>query len=173
MYEDLKKDIQGKFPAKFEVIRERRIKVSIDKNSVLPFLSYIKSKGFIHLISISCVDWIKENEFEIVYHLWSYTDEIHIMLKTRISRKKPIFETASEIYPVAQTFEREIHEMFGVDFKGNKRQIPFILEDWDDIPPMRKDFDPLKYAKSHFETEEYTEEVWTKVRKIQKFRGEE
>jgi len=173
MYEELKQDIESKFTIKFEVQRERRIKIIIDKMGVLPFLAYIKSKGFGHLTAINCVDWIKENEFELVYHLWSYKDKIHIMVKTRIDRKSPVFETASDIYPVAQTFEREIYEFFGVDFKGNKRLIPFILEDWDDIPPMKKDFDPIKYSKEHFETEEYTEEIDTKVRKTQKFRGEE
>ena len=173
MYEELKNDLETRFSIKFEVQRERRIKIKIDKKDVLPFLSYIKSKGFEHLTAINCVDWIEENEFELIYHIWSYKDKVHIMLNARIDRKNPVFETASNIYPVAQTFEREIYEFFGVDFKGNKRLIPFILEDWDDIPPFRKDFDPVKYSKEHFETEEYTEEIETKVRKSQKFRGEE
>jgi len=170
MYEELKIDLENKFSISFEVMRERRIKIIIDKKQAIPFLSYIKSKGFIHLTAISCVDWIEEGKFEIVYHLWSYSNKIHIILKTKIDRKNPLFETASFVYPVAQTFERDIHEMFGVDFKGNKRQIPFILEDWDAAPPMRKDFDPVNYSKEHFETEQYTEEIETKVRKSQRFR---
>ncbi|WP_416208189.1 NADH-quinone oxidoreductase subunit C [Halomonas sp.] len=34
--------------------------------------------------------------------------------------------------------QRELKEMFGIDFPGSPRvDEPFVLESWDDIPPMR------------------------------------
>jgi len=62
------------------------------------------------------------------------------------------------IYPGCKYYERECHEFFGVKFPGNpdyEKQL--ILENWDDIPPMRKDFDPEAYSTRKFPQREYSE----------------
>jgi NADH-quinone oxidoreductase subunit C len=43
--------------------------------------------------------------------------------------------------------ERENHEMFGIIFEGHGDLSPLLLEDWDNLPPMRKDFDSRKFVK--------------------------
>ena len=56
------------------------------------------------------------------------------------------------IWPHANTFEREIREMFGVKFDGLVGEQDLILEDWNEIPPMRKDFDTMEYSmKTYFD----------------------
>ena len=106
---------------------------------------------------ISCVDWMGEGELELVYHLWSYEKRIHAMVKTRIARESPRFLSIIPLFQHAQTYEREIHEMFGVHFEGNPRLTPLLLDHWQDMPPMRKDFDLRLYAKEHFGVEERSE----------------
>jgi NADH-quinone oxidoreductase subunit C len=73
------------------------------------------------------------------------------MLKTKIDRKNPKLQSIINLWPQAVTYEFELNEMFGVFFEGNNRMgEEFILEDWDDIPQMRRDFDTLEYANNTF-----------------------
>ncbi len=134
-----------------KIPRKQRIIAELRHDLIPPMLSYVKDYlGFKHLAHISCVDWIEENKFELVFILWSYDDKINLFVKTKIDRANPKFITINKLWNQAETYEREIHEMFGIKFEGNSRMGEFLLEDWDDIPPMRKDFDTIKFALDNF-----------------------
>jgi len=60
-------------------------------------------------------------------------------------------DSIHDVWPTAATYQRELREMFGIDFPGSPRiEEEFILEGWNDIPPYRRDFDTLKYANASF-----------------------
>ena len=152
--ETIKQDIEKRYDgSSVSVQRHQRIIVSLPKDSVFSLVAYMKEEGFRHLSFITCVDWIKEDEFELVYHLASYQDGIHAMVKTRIDRADPTYLSLIPLFENARTYEREIHEMFGVRFVGNDRLIPFLLTNWHEMPPMKKDFDTEAYAERMFEHE--------------------
>jgi len=137
----------------FKVSKNNKIFIIAQKEQILDILSFIKDKGFDHLALISCVDWIKKNQFEIVYILTSYLLEdersrIHVILKTRISRENPEIMSALPVFENAEFYEREIHELFGVNFDGNNRLIPLFLDREYKIAPFRKDFDTREYVKN-------------------------
>ncbi len=134
--------------------------LKVDKEKIRKTLLDLKKEGFLQFTTLTCIDWIEEKTFQLVYHLWHREEKLHLKVKIDIDRDAPIVETVSDIYIVAQTYEREVKEMFGVDFKGNKRLIPFILEDWNEIPPMRRDFNTREYVKDMYETEDRTEEIF-------------
>jgi len=135
------------------VPREKRVIVNLPKDSLFSLIAFMKEQGFQHLSFITCVDWIEEGEFELVYHLASYEDGIHAIVKTRVDRADPVYLSIIPLFEHAQTYEREIHEMFGVEFTGNDRLTPFLLANWQEIPPMRKDFDTQEYSERMFEHE--------------------
>jgi len=142
---------------KFEVIgfkkqRKDLFIVETTKKDLIPMLFYLKEyEGFRTLTLISCVDWIEEGKFQLSYILWNSRTKDNIIVEFRLDREKPDFETIYRMWPQAEAYEREIHEMFGVNFEGNPTQHEeLILEDWDDIPPMRRDFDTLKYSMERF-----------------------
>ncbi len=152
--EAIKQDIEKRYDgSRVSVQRRQRIIVNLPKDSLFSLVAYMKEAGFRHLSFITCVDWIEEREFELVYHLVSYQDGIHVMVKTRIDRAEPTYLSLIPLFENARTYEREIHEMFGVRFVGNDRLIPFLLTNWHEIPPMRKDFDTEAYAERMFEHE--------------------
>ncbi len=122
----------------------------VDSESIESIIEKLKSAGFKHFVALTCVDWIKDGEFELLYHLFSYESREDVFLSVRIPRDAPIMKTLRHLFPQIETYEREIHEMFGVEFEGNDRLGEFILEDWDDMPPMRKDFDTEEYAKRKY-----------------------
>jgi NADH-quinone oxidoreductase subunit C len=142
-------------PLEVNKLREQNLAVKLEKEELVSGLNYLKSKGYSHLATISCVDWIEDNEFELVYHLFSYEDKINISVKTRIDRKKSKFVTIKNLWAVAQYYERDIHDFFGVEFEGNDDMEELILENWNDIPPMRKDFKTRDYVNEKFEWREY------------------
>ena len=156
--EEQKKKIEASLEGcQVTIPRAGRLVAATSKEALSSLLLLLKMDGFEHLSMISCVDWIDDGKLELVYHLWSYEKKVHAMVKTRIGRVSPRFLSIIPIFQHAQTYEREIHEMFGVHFKGNPRLIPFLLDHWEGMPPMRKDFDLRKYAREKFGVEERAE----------------
>ncbi len=169
--EKIKKDIEITFGelVSVNIQREKRVRVNAPKNMVLPILAYLKQRGFHQFTQLTCVDWIKEGEFELVYNLYSLSHNVHVLISTRIKRDTETMPTAIRVYEMAFDYEREIHEMFGIDFEGHPRLDEFLLEDWKGIPPMRKDFDTRKYVEEKFGMKDLTKELFT--RKEQPYRG--
>ncbi len=112
--------------------------------------SALKDVGFNHLSDVTVVDYIGEEEFELIYHLWSHGSHTRLMLKTRLPRSYPAIKSFTPIWRSAHMHERECHEMFGVDFIGHTDLTPLLLEDWEGIPPLRKDFDSRQYVLDKF-----------------------
>ncbi len=136
---------------KVTVQRANRIFVDTDKDRLISVLYGMKLIGFNQLSIMSAIDMIMDNEFEIFYVLYNYKEKVNATVRTRIQRDNPIIETADKIYPPAHTYERELTEMFGIAVNGNSDAgKPFILENWNDMPPMRKDFDSVGYVHKHF-----------------------
>ena len=145
------KDIQIAIP------ENNRLTITAQKDSTLSILSFLKDKGYDHLALISCVDWIEEKEFELVYIITSYAGEDefmkkeHVILKTKIPRERPKFRTVIPFFENAEPYERELHELFGINFEGHPRLTSLFLEREYKIPPFRKDFDTRKYVEEVFD----------------------
>ncbi len=91
--------------------------------------------------SITGVDWIKENQLEVVYDFSRYDfDLCRVVIRTRIDRRSPIVPTITNIYPGANWHERETHDFFGIKFDGHPHLIPLLLPEDADFHPLLKDF---------------------------------
>jgi len=161
MREYLKEELESAFSdAQVSIPEKERRIVTTKKETVLAILGFLKDKGYGHLVLVSCVDWLEEGEFELVYILSAYMakdneytdkEKTNIILKTRISRKDPEFLTVIPIFQNAEPYERELHELYGINFKGHPRLTPLFLEREYTIPPFRKDFDTRKYVEEVFD----------------------
>ncbi|HMA68970.1 MAG TPA: NADH-quinone oxidoreductase subunit C [Candidatus Mcinerneyibacterium sp.] len=137
-------------------IDSKQFKAFIKNSQIIDFLTYLKNIGFWQLSLITAVDWVDDNKFEIVYNLVSWELEQNILVKTDISRKNPKITSVINIWPAAKYYEWDVNEYFGIDFIGNPNNgKELFLENWDGPPPMRKDFDPLKYSKNKFPEKDY------------------
>ncbi len=167
MNDALKQDLESTFKDVLVTPAGKdRITVTVKDKAVLTVLQFLKDRGFRHLALVSCVDWIADGEFELVYILSSYIsrdngytekERTNITVKTRISRDKAHFSTSMPVFKNAEPYEREIHELFGIDFEGHPRQTPLLLERKYAIPPFRKDFDTRKYVKDVFDKVPFVE----------------
>lgn len=91
--------------------------------------------------SITGVDWIKDNEIEVVYDFNVYDIESsRAVVRTRTDRQAPCIPTITSIYAGANWHERETHDFFGIDFTGHPHLIPLLLPEDSDFHPLLKDF---------------------------------
>jgi NADH-quinone oxidoreductase subunit C len=75
-----------------------------------------------------------------VYHLYSYPNRHTLVLKARTPRSQPRLPTISTVWPVANWYEREAYDLYGVLFDGHPDLRRLLLpEDWEGHP-MRKDY---------------------------------
>ena len=100
------------------------------------------AEHFDFLETLTGMDW-GEDGLGVIYTLWSTTKNKRISLKTATTdRENPFLPTVSDLWDIANIYEREVFDFFGIKFLGHPdmRRI-FLREDWSGYP-MRKDDKP-------------------------------
>jgi NADH-quinone oxidoreductase subunit C len=114
-------------------------------DSAIPVLEYLKLEAdFDYLVDITAVDWPKRAErFDLVYVLYSFTRNERVRIKTYIpDGYKP--ETAVGVHLTANWLEREVFDMFGIEFAGHPDMRRILMpEEWQGYP-LRKDYGILQ-----------------------------
>ena len=102
---------------------------------------------FDYLFCLTCIDW--KTHLTMVYHLDSTKYRHNIVVKVMLDKTNPAIETVSDIWQTANFHEREVYEMFGVNFLHHPDLRLLILPDgWEGKNPMLKDFeDPINMIK--------------------------
>ncbi|SHE49570.1 NADH-quinone oxidoreductase subunit C [Flavisolibacter ginsengisoli] len=99
-----------------------------------------------YLFCLTCIDW--KTHLTVVYHLTSTSHRIPIVIKIKLDRQQPQVETVSDIWRTAEFHEREVFELFGVQFLHHPDLRRLILTDDFEGFPLRKDFeDPVNMVK--------------------------
>ncbi len=126
--------------------------VTVAARKAVETVTYLRDvEGFKHLVLISAVDYIEQNRFQLTYLLHNYQTHSDMGVRVFIDRENPEMESIHHLWAAAQVYQRELKEMFGINFPGSPRvDEPMILEGWDNIPPMRKDFDSKKYSQETY-----------------------
>lgn len=124
---------------------------------------------FTSLIDICGVDYPGQTErFEVVYHLLSMhlNQRIRVKLTTDEDTAVP---SISELFPVANWFEREAFDMYGIAF-DNHPDLRRILTDYGFTGyPLRKDFPLTGYTEVRWDEEE-KRVVYEPVELVQEYR---
>jgi NADH-quinone oxidoreductase subunit C len=102
---------------------------------------------FDFLFSLTCIDW--KTHLTMVYHFESTMHRHNMVVKIKLDAAKPEVETVSNIWQTANFHEREVYELFGVNFLNHPDLRLLILPDgWEGKNPLRKDFDdPVNMIK--------------------------
>ncbi|MEX0944825.1 MAG: NADH-quinone oxidoreductase subunit C [Balneolaceae bacterium] len=116
--------------------------VRIEADSLIEICSYLKEElHFIYLSDVFGIDrYTSDERFEVVYNLLSLRDVSRIFLKVRCNEESPEVESVASVWPAANWFEREVFDMFGVNFRNHPdlRRI-YMPEDFE-YYPLRKEF---------------------------------
>ena len=97
--------------------------------------------GFDLLLDVTAVDWPGQlPRFEVVYHFYSTGCHLRIRLKLRVGEEAPAVDSLVTLYGSAAFMERECHDMYGIDFRGNPDLRPILLYEGFTGHPLRKDY---------------------------------
>ena len=130
-----------------EVKAERRDRISVvaRADTLRNVAQWLREFGFDHTMAVSGVDRLSEKKIEVVYFLSSYSHDdlkrLVLLLRIQLDRDNPSAPSLTPIWESANLFEREAHEMFGIEFDDHPNMIPLLLTpDWKGGYPLRKDF---------------------------------
>jgi NADH-quinone oxidoreductase subunit C len=94
------------------------------------------SLQFNYFRSLSIVDYI--DHLEVNYHLFSYLKRHKLTVKTNLPNQEPRIPTVTGIWRAANWFEREGHDLFGVQFDGHPDLAPLLLyEGFEGYPGLK------------------------------------
>jgi NADH-quinone oxidoreductase subunit C len=110
---------------------------------IYTIISRLKDEfGFNMLSDLTCVDYIKENlRFEVNYNLYDLSRHKRIIIKTRLTEENAVIKSLTSLYKAANWFEREVFDMFGVQFEGHPNLKRILLYPEFKGHPLRKDYD--------------------------------
>ncbi len=109
-------------------------------DAAIPVVEFLKLElDFDYLVDVTAVDYPKRPErFDLVYVLYSFARNERVRVKTQIAETyKP--RTATGVHLAANWLEREVYDMFGIEFAGHPDLRRILLpEDWEGYP-LRKE----------------------------------
>jgi len=154
--DEILKKLRERFANKIKKVFEKsykRVYIDIDSKDLTDFVKFIFNELEARFNTASCVD--KSSGMEILYHFSFTKAGLVVSLKTYLDKKSLAVESLMPIMKGAEWIEREIHELFGVEFKGHPKIKKLLLpDDWPDgLYPLRRDYKEEDYEIKKAEKE--------------------
>ena len=116
-----------------------------DLSSVVSIIKYLKlEEDFDYLVDITAVDNPeKEKRFEVIWIIYSFAKNMRVRLKATVGEdEKP--NTATTVHQAADWLEREVFDMYGIEFEGHPNMTRILLPDEWQGYPLRKDYSIIR-----------------------------
>jgi NADH-quinone oxidoreductase subunit C len=145
--------------------------LTVGRGGIVSVLKSLRDQaGFEMLIDITAVDFPTRTErFEVVYSLLSLTKNLRIRVKLNVDEELPV-PSVYEIYPTANWYEREVYDLYGVQFSGHP-DLRRIMTDYGfEGHPLRKDFPLTGYVEVRYDNDQ-KRVIYEPVKLTQDFRN--
>ncbi len=130
---DIASILKKKFPEVILSVQETKdefptLWIQPDKNvEVLSFLKNEIEKPFKMLYDLTAIDeqarihreGQPESRFTVIYHLLSFDRNDFVRFKVPLTSNKPSIRSIVDIWPMANWYEREVYDLFGIHFSGH------------------------------------------------------
>lgn len=149
--EPIVKALQEQFGASYEEFRGEA-HVFLTTAQIIEALTLLRDKYEFELLStMTASDYYPQNSprFHVIYQLSSLAKNITVQLRVPVNGDQPKVPTATRVYEVANWREREIFDMFGIEFEGHPDPRRLLMPEGAEGHPLRKDF-PLGYEEPQF-----------------------
>ena len=138
-------------------IKNDQVYLNIDSNDIIDVILFLKNNentNFKQLIDITAVDYpANEKRFKLVYLILSHEFNVRILIDCFINENE-IPPSLTKIYPAANWMEREVFDMYGIQFKDHP-DLRRILTDYNfNGYPLRKDFPLTGHTEVRYSEEE-------------------
>lgn len=133
--------ITEKFGDSVRIVEKSRKRIYVetpDKYTALSVVKFLYVNLKLRFSIASAVD--ERDGIEILYHMADDRDGKRITVRVLVEKPGLVMPSATPFMPSADWIEREIHEMFGVNFVGHPNLERLLLpDDWPDgVFPLRK-----------------------------------
>jgi len=154
-------------------IKHNQIYINIEENNLTEVILFLKTNSitkFRQLVDITAVDYPdRDRRFKMIYLLLSHETNSRIIINYNI-KEGEIVTSLTSIYPSANWMEREVFDMYGIDFKDHP-DLRRILTDYGfKGHPLRKDF-PLTGHNEVRYSEEEKKVIYEPVKLEQNYRN--
>ena len=173
--ENLEKIINSELTTKVisSKINHNQIYLSINDKDLIDVILFLKTNSntkFNQLIDITSVDYPeRDRRFKIVYLFLSHEKNQRLILDIFI-KENELVSSLTSIFPSANWMEREVFDMYGIEFK-NHPDLRRILTDYNFKGyPLRKDF-PLTGHNEVRYSEDEKKVIYEKVKLEQNYRN--
>ena len=124
------------------------VEVTVKPDAVPSVCEALKEEpelAFDFLLCLCVVDY--EERLQVVYHLYSTVKKHKMALKADVPTETPRIPSVIEVWPGADWFEREGHDLFGVVFEGHPNMTPLLLYEGFEGYPGRRSYDFNDYTE--------------------------
>jgi NADH-quinone oxidoreductase subunit C len=123
-------------------------RVVVPSESIYAALEFLKTdRGFDFLVDITCVDYLNyrgaTDRFGIVYLLARIETNQRLTVRTFLNEPDLTVPSAVPLWEGANWFEREVWDMFGIQFAGHPDLRRILMPEEFTAFPLRKDY-PLQ-----------------------------
>jgi len=157
--EDLEKKINSELNTKIKdsKINHNQLYLDIEADDLIDVCMFVKTNKdtkFRQLIDITAVDYLqKSKRFKLVYLLLSHEFNQRMIISYFVSENE-IINSLTKVFPAANWMEREVFDMYGINFK-NHPDLRRILTDYNFKGfPLRKDFPLTGFDEVRYSEEE-------------------
>ncbi|MEW6286966.1 MAG: NADH-quinone oxidoreductase subunit C [Chloroflexota bacterium] len=149
--EPIVKALQEQFAATYEEFRGE-VHVFVAAEQIVEALTLLRDKfDFEMLSTITASDYYPQRSprFHVIYQLSSLAKNVTVQLRVPVNGDQPKVLTATRVYETANWREREVFDMFGIEFEGHPDPRRILMPEDTEGHPLRKDF-PLGYEEPQF-----------------------
>ena len=172
---NLEKKINSELTTKINSskIKHDQIYLVIDSDDIIDVILFLKTNEntkFRQLIDITAVDFPeREQRFRIVYLLLSHEFNKRVLIEFNISEGEKI-PSLTKIFPSANWMEREVFDMYGIDFKDHPDMRRILTDYGFEGHPLRKDFPITGHNEVRY-SEESKKVIYEPVKLEQNYRN--
>ncbi|MEC7892087.1 MAG: NADH-quinone oxidoreductase subunit C [Actinomycetota bacterium] len=116
--------------------------INVEIDQYLKTVEDYKKDGYEMMIDLTAVDWYRKKEprFEVIVNLLSVSKNSRLIINVAVPDEDLKIPSICEIYPGANFYEREVFDMFGIEFENHPELTRILMpDDWTGNP-LRKDY---------------------------------
>jgi NADH-quinone oxidoreductase subunit C len=149
--EPIVKAVQDKFAATYEEFRGE-VHLFVKPEQIVDALTLLRDEQNFELLSVfTAVDYwpVETPRFHLIYNLTSLAKNLTVQVRVPVNGNSLKVPTVTGVYASANWREREILDMFGVEFEGHPDPRRILMPEDHEGHPLRKDY-PLGYEEPQF-----------------------
>jgi NADH-quinone oxidoreductase subunit C len=124
--------------AKFD---RNELTITVARENIVAACEAVKAAGYNFFEDVTAVDWFpQEPRFQLSYHIVSHGLKERVRLRVLLDSRDASVPSITSAWPSANFYEREVFDLFGIDFPGHPRLTRIMMpENWQGHP-LRKDY---------------------------------